>query len=136
MTLWCLLSGPLLIGCDLEKLDPFTIGLLTNDEVLAVNQDPLCRQATCVARSGGGWVYAKKLENGAWAVGLFNRGRKAASVNVHWSNLDLTTPQPVRDLWRQKDLGTFQDQFGRMVAPHGVVLVRIGRPNEQPITDR
>ncbi len=65
-----------------DRLDPFTLGLLTNDEVLEINQDPLCQQATCIARSGVGNVYAKRLENGAWAVGLFNRGNKPLPIVV------------------------------------------------------
>ena len=129
MSLWCLLAGPLLLGCDLERLDPFTLGLLTNDEVLAVNQDPLCRQATCVAHSGTGHVYAKPLEDGTWAVGLFNRGNEPATVVVQWSDLGLTKPQAVRDLWRQKDLGIFADRFASPVAPHGVRLIRVGASN-------
>ena len=125
MSLWCLLSGPLLLGCDLEKLDRFTLGLLTNDEVIAVNQDPLCRQATQVARSGDGVVYAKPLEDGSWAVGLFNRGQRPRTIAVRWSDLGLTAPQAVRDLWRQKDLGMVPSRFETTVAPHGVVLVRV-----------
>ena len=128
MTLWCLLSGPLLLGCDLTKLDPFTLGLLTNDDVLQINQDPLCQQATCVARSGDRSVYAKRLENGSWAVGLFNRGKKPLAVAVQWSDLGFSKAQAVRDLWRQKDLGSFREQFGALVAPHGVVLLRVGPP--------
>ena len=129
MTLWCLLSGPLLLGCDLEKLDPFTLGLLTNDEVLAINQDPLCRQATRVARPGTGIVYAKQMEDGSWAVGLFNLGEKARAVALRWSDIGLSIPQAVRDLWRQKDLGTFDDHFETSVAPHGVVLIRVSAPS-------
>ena len=125
MSLWCLLSGPLLLGCDLEMLDPFTLGLLTNDEVLAVNQDPLGRQATRVAGSGAGEVYAKELEEGGWAVGLFNRGPEPTTVAVRWSDLGLTNARTVRDLWRQKDLGVFNDRFETRVNPHGVVLIRI-----------
>ncbi|HEX4665994.1 MAG TPA: glycoside hydrolase family 27 protein [Chthoniobacterales bacterium] len=126
MSLWCLLSGPLLLGCDLEKLNPFTLGLLTNDEVLALNQDSLCRQATCVARAGMGRVYAKPLEDGTWGVGLFNLGTKPATIAVQWSDLGLTKPQGVRDLWRQKDLGVFTDRFASPVAPNGVRLIRVG----------
>jgi alpha-galactosidase len=129
MSLWCLLSGPLLLGCDLEKLDPFTLGLLTNDEVLAVNQDPLCRQATRVSRSGDKVVYAKRLEDGAWAVGLFNRGSKRTTVTLRWSDLGLTRSQVVRDLWRQEDLGVFSDRFEASVAAHGVVLVCVSSSN-------
>lgn len=130
ISLWCLLAAPLLLGCDLEKLDHFTLGLLTNDEVLAVDQDALGRQATRV--SGDDTlltdIYAKPMEDGTWAVGLFNRGKDAATVKALWSDLHLLGPQPVRDLWRQKDLGTFKDEFSTTVPSHGIVLVRIGTP--------
>ena len=127
MSLWCLLAAPLLLGCDLEKLDAFTLGLLTNDEVLEVNQDPLCRRATRVARRGPTEVYAKALEDGSWAIGLFNRGNKTARTTVTWREVGIAGSQRVRDLWRQKDLGVFGGQFEAEVAPHGVVLVRVVR---------
>lgn len=125
MSLWSLLAAPLLLGCDLEKLDPFTLGLLTNDEVLAVNQDPLCKQARRVARSGSAEVFAKVLEDGSWAVGLFNRGEKERTVAVRWSDIGVQGAQLVRDLWRQQDLGEFPDRFEAPVQPHGAVLVKI-----------
>ena len=125
MSLWCLLSGPLLLGCDLDQLDPFTLGLLTNDEVLAINQDALCLQATRIAHSGHGAVLAKPMEDGSWALGLFNLEAKPIMVAVKWSELGLTRPGRVRDLWRQQDLGVFPDRFAITVNPHGVVLVRV-----------
>ena len=125
MSLWCLLAAPLLLGCDLEKLDAFTLGLITNDEVLEVDQDPLCRQATRVAGDGAGAVYAKPLADGAWAVGLFNRGETARAVRFGFAEIGLAAPCAVRDLWRQQDLGIFPDSFEAMVSPHGVVLVRV-----------
>jgi alpha-galactosidase len=125
MSLWCLLAGPLLIGADLDHLDAFTLGLLTNNEVLDVHQDVLCKQATSVRRSGDSVVYTKALEDGSWAVGLFNRGEKPATVRVRWSDLQLTGAQIVRDLWRQQDLGTFADHFETAVPRHAVRLVRI-----------
>ncbi len=125
MSLWCLLAGPLLIGADLEHLDEFTLGLLTNDEVLDVHQDVLCKQATSVRRSGAAVVYAKPLEDGSWAVGLFNRGEKPATMRVRWSDLGLAGAHVVRDLWRQQDLGTFTEHFESSVPRHGVRLVRI-----------
>lgn len=127
MSLWCLLSAPLLLGCDLEKLDPFTLSLLTNDEVLAVNQDALCKQATRVAGSGSGLVYAKVLEDGSWAVGLFNRGGEERKVRVRWSELGVNGQYVVRDLWRQQDLGTFGDGFEATVPRHGVVMIKVTR---------
>jgi alpha-galactosidase len=125
ISMWCLLSAPLILGCDLRKLDPFTANLVTNDEVLDIDQDSLGRQATCVSTNGDLNVYAKPLEDGSWAVGLVNRGVTSAPVVLHWADLHLTGPQRVRDLWRQKDAGTFDKEYSAGVGPHGVVLVRV-----------
>ncbi len=125
ISLWCLLTSPLLIGCDMSQLDEFTLSLLTNDEVLEVNQDPLGRQAGRVAKTGGLEVWAKDMEDGSKAVGLFNRGEGEAQATARWSDLGLTGSHRVRDLWRQQDLGKFSDQFQTTVPRHGVVLVRI-----------
>jgi len=126
ISLWCLWSAPLLIGCPLEKLDPFTLSLLTNDEVLDLDQDPLGRQAVLVAKDGLLEVWAKKLEDGSRAVGLFNRGETEERVRVTWSQLGLEGLQRVRDLWRQKSNGLRLSGYSARVRPHGVVLVRIG----------
>ncbi len=72
ISLWCLLSAPLLIGCDLERLDQFTLNLLTNDEVLAVDQDVLGKQAVRVSENGDVQVFEKELADGSRAVGIFN----------------------------------------------------------------
>ncbi|MBE3069191.1 MAG: alpha-galactosidase [Planctomycetes bacterium] len=126
VSLWCLLAAPLLLGCDLETLDPFTLALLVNDEVLAVNQDPLGRQAARVRAEGPLDVWAKDLEDGSKAVGLFNRADDGPrTVTVRWSDLGLAGRQRVRDLWRQADLGAFEGEFAARVLVHGVVLVRI-----------
>ena len=125
ISLWCLLTAPLLIGCDMTRLDPFTLSLLSNDEVLAVDQDALARQASRVSQSGTQQVWAKDMEDGSKAVGLFNLSRLSTKVDAKWSDLGLTGKQRVRDLWRQKDLGQFSDQFKATVPPHGVVLVRM-----------
>jgi alpha-galactosidase len=125
ISLWCLLTSPLLIGCDMEKMDDFTLSLLSNDEVLEVNQDSLCKQAVQVGGQGDLKVYAKPLDDGSLAVGLFNTGKETATVTANWSDLNLKGQQRVRDLWRQKDLGNSTDKFEASVASHGVVLVRI-----------
>ncbi len=131
MSLWCLLSSPLLLGCDLTQLDDFTLGLLTNDEVLAIDQDALGKQATQISNHHDQVVYAKTLEDGSYAVGLFNRGETEATLGLKWGPWG-TLPTPhvgttfrVRDLWRQQDLGDFKEHFETKVAPHGVVLVRL-----------
>jgi alpha-galactosidase len=125
ISLWCLLASPLLIGCDMTQLDDFTLGLLTNDEVLEVNQDALGRQAARVAKEEQLEVWAKEMEDGSKAVGLFNRGDDEATVTAKWSDLGLSGKKRVRDLWRQKDIGTFENEFHATIPHHGVVLVRI-----------
>lgn len=127
ISLWCLLAAPLLIGCPIEQMDDFTLGLLTNVEVLEVDQDPLGRQADRVAEGENYQVWAKEMEDGSRAVGLFNLDPyDHMKIRVNFSGLGLGSGSyRVRDLWRQKDLGTFSKYFEAEVAPHGVVLIRI-----------
>jgi alpha-galactosidase len=126
ISLWCLLCSPLLIGCDMTKLDDFTLNLLTNDEVLEVNQDPLGLQATRVIKEGTREVWAKDMSDGSKAVGLFNRGEEDTTMTLKWSDLGLTGKLKVRDLWRQNNLGKFRGQFQAAVSRHGVVLIKVG----------
>ncbi len=125
ISLWCLLASPLLIGCDMTQLDEFTLSLLTNDEVLEINQDSLGRQAARIAKNEMLEVWAKDLEDGSKAVGLFNRGSAEESITVNWADLGLSGEQTVRDLWSQQDIGNYTGQFQTKVGRHGVVLVKI-----------
>lgn len=125
ISLWSLLCSPLLIGCDLKQLDEFTLNLLTNDEVLEVNQDPLGEQAHRVARDGTLEVWAKRMEDGSVAAGLFNRDEVEKTVTAKFPDLNVKGKARVRDLWRQKDLGTFEGTFQAAVPRHGVVLIRL-----------
>ena len=133
ISLWSLLAAPLLIGCDMAQMDDFTRSLLTNDEVIDVNQDPLGLQAVPVWQQGDQVIYVKHLEDGSMAVGLFNRGWQTVKMNFTLRMLGLRGRQTVRDLWRQKDLTECTDKFETAVAPHGVVLVRVypGNSREQ-----
>ncbi len=124
VSLWCLWGSPMIIGTPIERLDPFTLSLLSNDEVLEINQDPLGKQARPV-KATGGETLVKELEDGSRAVGLFNPGSEIAKVSIDWSTLGLKGKQQVRDLWRQKDLGIHAEGFSAEVRPHGVVLVRL-----------
>ncbi|MBP6978715.1 MAG: NPCBM/NEW2 domain-containing protein [Lentimicrobiaceae bacterium] len=141
ISLWCLLSAPLLIGCDLSSLDAFTLNLLTNDEVIAVDQDPLGKQAEKVKEAPGQQVWAKKLADGSLAVGLFNTGDSSPAGMFNWADqvetttvtvtlkeLGISGPVQVRDLWRQKDLGTVAQELQYPVNHHGVVLLRLSEP--------
>lgn len=125
MSLWCLLSAPLLLSCDIASLDEFTLSLLTNDEVLEVNQDPRGRQAAQRVVRNDTQVWAKEMEDGSMAVGLFNLGDEPTTVVANWKDLSIHGKHVVRDLWRQEDLGRFEGQFSASVPRHGVVLVRI-----------
>lgn len=127
ISLWCLLASPLLIGCDMTQLDDFTLNLLTNDEVLEVSQDPLGKQARRVFKEGDLEVWAKDMEDGSKAVGLFNRGTWKSEIEARWSDLGIEGKHKVRDLWCQKDLGTFEDEFKATVPRHGVVLANISK---------
>ena len=125
-SLWCLFSAPLLIGCDMEKLDDFTMNLLTNDEVIAINQDPLGKQATCVQTIGDVRIYVKALEDGSHAVGFTNFGQEKAELTYSdFKKLGLKGNLNVRDLWRQKDLASVNSENGKLplsIPAHGVLL--------------
>ncbi len=125
ISLWCLLSAPLLIGCNLEELDPFTLNLLANDEVLALDQDALGRSARRVATLGAVDIYRKDLEDGGVALGFFNRGDVPHTVTAKLDRLGLGGRRAVRDLWRQKDVGVFEVDLLVTVAPHDVVLYKL-----------
>jgi alpha-galactosidase len=128
LALWALQAAPLFIGADLTTLDPFTLALLTNDEVIDVDQDPLGRAASRVWKQDRLEIWARPLSDGTMAVGLFNRGLAPNKVTARWSQLGLHGRQPVRDLWQRRELGTFDDSFSATVPRHGVVFVKIGTP--------
>lgn len=129
ITLWSMLSAPLLIGCDMTKLDDFTRGLLTNDEVLAVNQDSLGKQATRVKATPGVEgdieVWSKDLEDGSKAVAFFNRSDEPATASITWKDLGLDGSQNIRDLWRQQDLAADAEGFSTPLARHATRLIRV-----------
>ena len=129
ISLWCLLAAPLLIGCDMTKLDDFTLNLLCNDEVLALDQDELGNQATCVLKEGDVRVYEKTLADGGHAFGIFNLGATVANWELKaLTQFGLTGKQSVRDLWRQKDISTLdaaKDSLPLTIPVHGVVLYKL-----------
>lgn len=125
LTLRSLLSSPLLIGCDLERLDAFTLNLLTNDEVLEVNQDPRGEQAAQLVADGRRQVWAKTMEDGSRAFGLFNLSRQPDTVAVTWAQLGLKdAPARVRDLWRQQDVTVEAEGISLELPRHGAALFR------------
>jgi alpha-galactosidase len=125
VSLWSILAAPLIFSGDITRMDDFTLSLLTNDEIIEVNQDPLGKPGFRVAKEGDREVWMRPLEDGSIAVGLFNRGEYETKVTALWSDLHIVGKQIVRDLWRQKNLGKFSDKFSAKVPRHGVVMARI-----------
>lgn len=125
MSMWSLLAAPLILGCDLTKLDPFTVGLLSNDEVIAVDQDPLGKPAVRVSGDYFHEIWMRPLHDGSYAVGIFNLAPGTYTYKVSLADLGLTGKYRVRDLWRQQDLGGFGDEFTTPVFGHGVRLIRL-----------
>jgi alpha-galactosidase len=127
-SLWSLFSTPLLLGCDMEKLDAFTLNLLTNDEVIAVNQDALGKQATCVQTIGDLRIYVKELEDGSRVAGFCNFGLEKVDISYKdLKKLGISGKQKVRDLWRQKDITTIhadKEALSVKVPMHGVTLYK------------
>jgi alpha-galactosidase len=125
ISLWSLLPSPLMAGANLPDNDDWTLALLTNPEVIAVNQDVLGQPAqrlTNVLASVEIWT--KKLAAKSLAVGIFNRGSAAVPANIVWHDLGLRARPAVRDLWLRADLGR-QKNFAAELPPHGCVLLRV-----------
>ena len=125
VSLWSLVAAPLIFSGDITRMDDFTLSLLTNDEIIEVDQDPMGKPGYRVSRADSTEVWIRHLEDGSCAVGMFNRSSKESEVTALWSDLGLSGKQRVRDLWRQKDLGRFRNEFTATVAPHGVVMVKM-----------
>lgn len=124
ISLWSLLAAPLLLGCDLTDMDPFTLSLLTNDEVLEVNQDPLGDQANQTLTKDEIQVWTKAMEDGSTAIGLFNLGPVRLDAEIKWAELNMKTPTRIRDLWRQKDVKQKAEILTAQIPTHGVLLLR------------
>jgi len=113
---------------DTSALDDFTRALLTNDDVLDVDQDPLGQAAARVTAADGLEVWARPLWDGTLAVGIFNRNPASRPASVAWTALRLAGGQPVRDLWERRDLGLVNDRYTADVPGHGVRFLKVGKP--------
>ena len=129
MSLWSLMASPLFYSGDMTKLDEFTLNVLCNAEVIDVNQDPLGQCARVVRLSEDTFLLVKDLEDGTKAIGLCNKGEEPQQVAAKWSDLGVNGRQVLRDVWRQKDLGTFTDEYRAEVPRRGVVLLRVRQPD-------
>ena len=125
ISLWTLLASNMLIGCDIAQMDEFTVSLLCNNEVNAINQDILGKQAQRVVQDGAIQVWARPLSDGAYAVGIFNVGGTDAKVDFkkYFGEMGIKSLQSVRDLWRQKDLSTSDVNY--FIPTHGVKYLKV-----------
>lgn len=124
MTLWALAPSPLMLGMNLPDNDEWTTSLLTNPEVLAVNQDPGGSAGQRRADSAQNVdIWTKQLADRSCAVGFFNRTSQPAGFKVVWQDLGFSPDPELRDLWQRKDLGK-QKQFVAELPPHGCILLR------------
>jgi alpha-galactosidase len=128
-SLWAIMAAPLLAGNDIRSMSATTKTILTNAEVIAVDQDALGIQGHIVAKPGNNLqVWAKKLSGtNAVAVVLLNRGTSAASITVKWTDIGIPAGAAnVRDLWAKKDLGSSTDSYTASSVPgHGVVMIKV-----------
>ena len=126
-SLWCILAAPLMAGNDLKNMAPEIKDILTNQEVIAVDQDPLGMQGRRVRKDGDSEVWAKQMKDGSRAVVVFNRGASDADISVSWEDLGYPAhlSASVRDLWAKKDLGKSTASFTAKVPSHGVAMLLI-----------
>lgn len=135
--MWCIMSSPLMIGCDLTTISASTLKLLTNPELIALNQDPLGLQAYVAQYEGNGYVLVKDIEQkrgNVRAVALYNPTDEECTFNVALSTFELKGTTEVRDLINRKDEKSVKDSIRFKVVPHGVKILRLkGKERVEPI---
>jgi len=128
LNLWAILAAPLLLGNDLRVLTRDTVALLTNRDVIAVDQDALGHQGKRVTKSGDTEVWARPLADGSVAVAFFNKGNQSAAIAVSWEQLGLEGPRQVRDLWWHENVGRANNNYVVFLTPHTSLLLKMSRP--------
>jgi alpha-galactosidase len=126
MSLWSILAAPLLAGNDLRDMRPAIHDILTNREVIAIDQDSAGKQGTRTSKAGDQEIWVKTLADGGQAIGLFNRGSQSTKMSLKWTDVGLkSAPSKVRDLWSHQDVKPGRLEYAADVPSHGVVLLRI-----------
>jgi alpha-galactosidase len=124
-TLWAMAASPLILGNDIRAMTPPVQALLTNKDVIAVDQDVLGEQGHRVSRVGPTEIWKKRLADGSIAVALFNRGAASAEMQVRWKNLGIERVAAIRNLWARTNMQAKGPDFRTTVPPHGAVLLRV-----------
>ncbi len=127
MTLWCMLAAPLIVGTDVARMTPAVKNVLTNPEVIAIDQDRAGVQAHRVAEEGPLQIWVRLLADGTRAVAVFNAGQSSMLVTLRFADVDIAQTKDVRirDLWRHIDLGVFRENYATRVPKHGAMLYRL-----------
>lgn len=126
MSLWAILAAPLLAGNDLSKMGEADRRILTNKEAIAIDQDALGKQGDRLYQNGDLEVWTRPLSGGRVAVGLFNRGASASDISIQLAQVGFPRGGKLRDVWKQKDLGSHSGTFTDTVPTHGVTLLIVG----------
>ena len=126
-SLWALLAAPLMLGNDIRNMTDEVHDILTNKEVIAINQDKLGKQGVKVRDEGDLEVWVKQLSDGSRAVVLFNRGETVENMSFSWTEIGYSNKleMNIRDLWKKKDMGKFSGKYSAEVPSHGVITVRV-----------
>jgi alpha-galactosidase len=139
-TLWAMSASPLILGNDIRTMTPAVQALLTNKEVIAVDQDAFGQQGRRALQMGQTEVWKKSLADGSTAVALFNRGEAPAEMQVRWKDLGIERVTALRNLWTRTNVQTKDSDFRATVPPHGTVLLRVESASnshlERPLTTR
>ncbi len=124
-SLWCILAAPLMAGNDLRNMDPAIVEMLTNEEVLEVDQDHMGVQGYKLVDEGDFEVWVKDLADEDLAVCFLNRGNEDYHLNFDWSVVGLRVTYRIRDLWAQKNIGNSRSNFQAVVPARDVILLRL-----------
>jgi len=128
MSLWSLLNSPLIASCDIRTIDKESLEILTNEEVIAINQDKLGKQAQRIFKENDKEIWAKELSGGDWAVGFLNRNdNEALELSLDFSELGIKSKANIRDLWKHENVGKDLNIFTCNVNPHEVVLIKVSK---------
>ena len=127
MSLWAILAAPLLAGNDLTKMTPETVALLTNRDVIAIDQDAAGKEGDRVSAEGPVEVWMRPLADGGAAVGIFNRHPGTLAATVDLGKLGLGKIKHARNVWTGEELQSVSGEQHFKVAGHGVVLLRVSR---------
>jgi alpha-galactosidase len=126
-SLWCLLAAPLFLGNDVRDIPDDVLSILTNKEVIALNQDKLCKQARKVSDANNIEVFLKPLSDGDWGICILNRDDKPRQVEIKWEDLDIQpeTIASVRDLWKHENIKRAKKSINGLIESHDVKVYRL-----------